>query len=108
MVFKIESLRLLVQEEDVPVRRTARRGSRTDPVGDEGRVKLKQGRVGDLRIGLDPVQNGTQNPEGGEGSIDVEAHDHIFGIGLCAGEEELRGFLGVCVCCELRVEISKH
>lgn len=95
MILEVERIRLLVQEEDVTMRRTSRGRSRSNPISNEGSVELECRRLSDFDVRLDPVQDGTQYPEGWEGGVDVQAHDHVFGVGLCAGEGELWWILGI-------------
>lgn len=72
---EIKVCRLFVQEKDVPMRCTHGRRGRADVIGDEGRVRHKHTLAGDLDIGLDPVKDGSQDSEGRERSVNIQAHD---------------------------------
>lgn len=93
----LEASGFLVQEEDVAVRRAARRGSRADVVGDKRGAGVEGGSLSDLHAGLDPVEDRTQNSPGGEGSIDIQVDDQVGLGGVQALEEDFRGRLGICV-----------
>ena len=58
MGLQVKVCRLFIQEEDVPMGRAHRRGSRTDVIGDEGRIELEHTIAGNLDIGLYPVEYG--------------------------------------------------
>lgn len=96
ILLRIEASGLLVQEEDVAVRRAAGRGSRSDVVGDERPAGVESGRLGGLNTWLNPVKDGSQDTPGGERGIDIQTDDQV-GLGnIQALEGELRGGLGVC------------
>lgn len=96
MGFRIKTSRLFVQEEDVAVRRATGRWCRADVVGDEGSSSVKGAGLSDLHTRLDPMQDGSENIKGWEGSINVEAHDEICLARVEASEGKLRRRLGVC------------
>lgn len=97
---EIKVCRLFVQEKDVPMRCTHGGRSRADVIGDEGRVRYKHTVAGDLEIGLDPVKDGSQDSEGRERSVDIQAYDQVGAGGVGAGEGELWGLLGCCGFCQ--------
>ena len=88
ILLPIKALRLLEQEERVAVGRAARRRSRPDVVGDKGLAGGQAVGGTGLKAGLDPVEDGTQSAEGGEGRVEVESYDHIGcgGIGDGVGD----------------------
>ena len=101
MILQIEGIRLLVQEKDVPMRCTARWRSRSNPVRHEGSIELEDRRVTDCHVRLDPVQDWPQDSKRWERGIDVQADDHVFGIGAGAVEGELGWVLSFCVYCQI-------
>lgn len=114
----IEASGLLVQEEDVAVRRAARRGSRPDVVGDKRPAGVEGGRLGGLDTRLNPVEDGTQDTPGGERGIDIQTDDQVGFGNIQALEGELWGRLGVCVelvsqslhgaCCDTRLTGARN
>lgn len=63
MLLHIELSWLLVQKEDVAVRRATRRWRRADVVGDERSGGVKVAGLGGLHSRLDPMQNGSEETE---------------------------------------------
>lgn len=96
----IKTRRLFVEEKHVPMRCTHGRRSGADVIGDEGCVRHKHTFAGDLDIGLDPVKDGSQDSEGRERCVSIQAHDQVGAVGVGAGEGELRGLLGGCDFCQ--------
>lgn len=97
MLLGLEASGLLVQEEDVAVRRAARRRCRADVIGDERGAGVECGSLSDLHARLDPVEDGSQDTPGREGSIDIQTHNQVGLGGIQALEEELGRSLGICV-----------
>lgn len=106
---EIKVCRLFVQEKDVPMRCTHGRRSGADVIGNEGRVRHKHTLAGDLDIGLDPVKDGSQDSEGRERSVNIQAHDQVGAVRVGAGEGELWGLLGSCGFCQFisRLRITR-
>lgn len=72
-----EPFRLLIQEEAVPMRPTARRRSRWPEVHDRGRPfrgECAGARGVGAEVGLDPMEYGAEDGEGNKGPVEVEAH----------------------------------
>ncbi len=91
---------LLVQEEDVSMRRTGRRWRWANVVGDKGCARVGQcgftiGSLLGLEAGLDPVQDGTQNGEGWVGAIKIQTDNDIRFIWSCRIESDFWRCLGI-------------
>jgi hypothetical protein len=93
VLLEVESLRLLVKEEDVSMRGAARRWSWTDVVRHKGLARVKGRRIGDLDAGLDPVQDRSQSTERWERCIDVETHDEVRLGGIRSVKRQVWGRL---------------
>lgn len=74
--------------------------SRADVIGNERRVRYKYTLTVELDIGLDPVKDGSQDSEGRERSVNIQAHDQVGAGGVGPGEGELWGLLGCCGFCQ--------
>lgn len=98
VVLVLEALGLGVEQKDVAMRPRARRRGGANVVCDEGRVRFEKeaavGRGLGLQVGLDPMQDGTEDGQRDKGRVDVYGYDEV-GAFWEAGDGEGRLGLGV-------------